>query len=387
MGVIKLVRTWWGAVVGILWALLNHNVALAEDPVLPQLNWAEVVRDKPYAESQGVYDNVVTVRRWILTRSGHCTLGNRHVLFDRRGSFLTYIDDAIDSFETQLRLNATRQDMVREGRVHAWVEGNASTFGYPFAIRCHQPNVDLPLAIQRYLGEHPDGRLNGTWDGITVGTAKKPVSIHDTLYAVYQRRAQQKRISLPINLLPDLAGILIIESGGVREAKSKAKARGILQLTPVVLKDCGVPANKHLHRIAQIDCALWLFERNHRMLQAPFLARFGHLPVDKREQLYRLILIQAYHGGPGRVRSLMVDEEYSKPAQYFADNHERFSAGDISFGMVFHNLGRNRLGFASLYYTADTRIAAQLLESRGNISLALENQKLPTNASTTSAVF
>ncbi len=158
--------------------------------------------------------------------------------------------------------------------------------------------------------------------------------------------------------------MLIIESGGVREAKSKANARGILQLTPTALKDCGVPANKHLHRIAQVDCALWLFERNHRMLQPVFVAKFGHLPEDKQEQIYRLLLIQAYHGGPGRVRSLLVDEELSRPASYFAANHQQFSAGDIAFGMVFHNLGRNRLGFASLYYTADIRIAQQLLQSK-----------------------
>lgn len=349
--------------------LLSSQNAQAQVPVAPYQTWTDVVRTKPYAESQGVYDNVMTVRRWILTRSEHCTERNRHVLFDMRGNFLDFIEDASDSSQTQLKLNQTRQGMAQQGRVHAWVEGNANTVGYPFAIRCHQPYVDLSLAVSRYLGEHPDGRLSGNWNGISVGTPKKQASLHDVLQTVYKRRVQQKRISLPSNLLPDLAGMLIIESGGVREAKSKANARGILQLTPTALKDCGVPANKHLHRIAQVDCALWLFERNHRMLQPVFLARFGHLPEEKRDQVYRLLLIQAYHGGPGRVRSLMVDEELNKPAVYFADNHEKFSAGDIAFGMVFHNLGRNRLGFASLYYTADIRIAQQLLAARNETSL------------------
>lgn len=353
---------------GLACSLLTP-AAMTQTPVAPYQTWTDVVRTKPYAESQGVYDNVMTVRRWILTRSEHCTERNRHVLFDMRGNFLDFIEDASDSSQTQLKLNQTRQGMAQQGRVHAWVEGNANTVGYPFAIRCHQPYVDLSLAVSRYLGEHPDGRLSGNWNGISVGTPKKQASLHDVLQTVYKRRVQQKRISLPSNLLPDLAGMLIIESGGVREAKSKANARGILQLTPTALKDCGVPANKHLHRIAQVDCALWLFERNHRMLQPVFLARFGHLPEEKRDQVYRLLLIQAYHGGPGRVRSLMVDEELNKPAVYFADNHEKFSAGDIAFGMVFHNLGRNRLGFASLYYTADIRIAQQLLAARNETSL------------------
>lgn len=360
---------------GLVWSLLQQT-AVAQTLITPIPSWTEVVRTKPYAESQGVYDNMMTVRRWVLTRSEHCTEQNRHVLFDMHGNFLEYMEDAKDSLQTQLKLNETRQDMAQQGRVHAWVAGNTNTIGYPFAIRCHQPNVDLTLAIARYLGEHPDGRLSGNWNGISVGTPKKQASLHDVLQAVYKRRVQQKRISLPSNLLPDLAGMLIIESGGVREAKSKANARGILQLMPQVLKECGVPANRHLHRIAQVDCALWLFERNHRMLQPVFLARFGHLPEEKREQVYRFMLIQAYHGGPGRVRSLLTDEEFSKPAAYFAAHHEQFTAGDIAFGMVFHNLGRNRLGFASLYYTADIRIAQQMLASKNTSNLFALQQPL-----------
>ncbi len=361
---------YWPLAVATLFGCLFPANALAQEPVQPYQNWAEVVRSKPYAESQGVYDNVMNVRRWILTRSGHCTERNRHLLFDMRGNFLDFIEDAADSPQTQLILNQTRQGMAQQGRVHAWVEGNTQTLGYPFAIRCHQPSVDLPLAIARYLGEHPDGRLSGNWDGISVGTPKNQASLHDTLRLVHARRVQQKRISLPGDLLADLAGMLIIESGGVREARSKANARGILQLTPQVLKDCGVPASKQLHRIAQVDCALWLFERNHRMLRPVFLARFGHLPEEKQEHIYRLLLIQAYHGGPARVRSLLTDEEFSKPAAYFAEHHQDFSPGDIAFGMVFHNLGRNRLGFASLYYTADIRIALQLLETKHSASLS-----------------
>ena len=74
-------------------------------------------------------------------------------------------------------------------------------------------------------------------------------------------------------------------------------------------------------------------------------------------------LIQAYHGGATRVRRLLDDEDLNGPARYFARNHERFSAGDIAFGMIFHNLGRDRLGLASLYYVADVELAAQAVSS------------------------
>ena len=37
----------------------------------------------------------------------------------------------------------------------------------------------------------------------------------------------------------------------------------------------------------------------------------------------------------------------------------RSAAGDIALGMVFHNLGRDRFGFASLYYVTDVSIAIQ----------------------------
>lgn len=101
--------------------------------------------------------------------------------------------------------------------------------------------------------------------------------------------------------------------------------------------------------------------QNARNLQPVFEARFGHLPESKRNALFVLMLAQAYHGGAGRVQALLDDETLAKPAEYFAANHERFTAGDIAFGMVFHNLGRNRLGLASLYYVADVQLATEAL--------------------------
>jgi hypothetical protein len=54
----------------------------------------------------------------------------------------------------------------------------------------------------------------------------------------------------------------------------------------------------------------------------------------------------------------------SGPARYFAVNAERFTAGDIALGMVFHNLGREQLGFASLYYVADVAVATRAVCER-----------------------
>src|SRR5690625_7636293 len=82
--------------------------------------------------------------------------------------------------------------------------------------------------------------------------------------------------------------------------------------------------------MAQVDCALRLLEQNHRNLEPIFNATFGHLPTDKASDLYALLLIQAYHGGVGRVAGLMSDPETQGAAQYFARHHERFSAGDIA---------------------------------------------------------
>ncbi|MEX1056899.1 MAG: hypothetical protein WED11_04165, partial [Natronospirillum sp.] len=110
-------------------------------------------------------------------------------------------------------------------------------------------------------------------------------------------------------------------------------------------------------RMAQIDCALRLLEQNHRNLEPVFQNTFGHLPDTKAEALYSLLLIQAYHGGVGRVSNLMTHVDFNGATHYFADHHERFTAGDIALGMVYHNMGRNQLGFASLYYVTDVAIA------------------------------
>ncbi len=85
---------------------------------------------------------------------------------------------------------------------------------------------------------------------------------------------------------------------------------------------------------------------------------FGQLPEEKAETLYWMLLVQAYHTGIGRVISLLSDESLNAPARYFAEHQQRFTAGDIALGMVFHNLGRQQIGFAALYYVADVAVAS-----------------------------
>ncbi|MBS3804159.1 MAG: lytic transglycosylase domain-containing protein [Oleiphilaceae bacterium] len=332
-------------------------------PVLsaPGGGYTEIIRAAPYWVSQDTYNNIVTIRRWVLSESGYCSRPERHVLFGLRGEFLGYIDDGDSRAETQKRLNETRAKLADRGTVDAWVTGNAGTTGYPFALACDQPHVNLNDAIARYLGTRPQDLIWGTWDDLSLGSKDDPRSLHNALIQVYQTRQEQKRLDLPAELPRYLAGQLLIESGARPAAHSIAGARGILQLLPAALGDCGVAEANHWHRMAQIDCALKLMNQNARNLRPLFDERFGKLPEAKRDRLFTLLLIQAYHGGAGRVQTLLADDTLARPAQYFAEHHERFSAGDIAFGLIFHNLGRDRFGLASLYYVADVQLATEAL--------------------------
>ncbi|WP_349558008.1 hypothetical protein [Marinobacter sp. NFXS9] len=324
-------------------------------------DWTSVIRESPYWESQGVYQNILTIRRWILESSGYCSETERHILFDRRGQFLGYMENADTREATQKKLNATRRRMAQEGRSEYWVAGDPETTGYPFALACDQPHVNMNEAIGRYLGTAPDDRLWGSWDDLTVGTAQQPESLHAALSYVYQTRRNQQRLDLPAEMDRYLAGQLLIESGAQQQAHSAANARGIMQLSDMVLSDCGIGPENYWHRLAQLDCAMRLTSQNARNLRPVFDARFGNLPKKKRDRLFTLLLVQAYHGGAARVETLLDDDELSQPAAYFATNHESYTAGDIAFGLVFHNLGRNRLGLSSLYYVADVELAGAAL--------------------------
>ncbi|PCM44248.1 transglycosylase SLT domain-containing protein [Marinobacter sp. ANT_B65] len=332
-----------------------------EDEPAEAAGWTAIVRDSPYWASQGVYQNILTIRRWVLKEKGYCSSAERHILFDMRGQFLGWISNGTDRAATQKRLNDTRQSLHEKGRTEDWIAGDPDTKGYPFALACDQPHVNLDLAKDRYLGIQTRDRVWGVWDDLSFASREQPGSLHDALMYVVQHRSGQNRFALPEVLPRYLAGQILIESGGQAKAHSRANAKGILQLSPSALNDCQIKPGNYWHRLAQIDCALRLMHQNARNLRPAFEERFGHLPENKRNELFVLLLVQAYHGGAGRIQALLDDETLAKPAEYFAANHQRFTAGDIAFGMVFHNLGRDRLGLASLYYVADVQLATEAL--------------------------
>ena len=336
-------------------------ITLASESAEPSRGWVTVARDLPYQASQGVYKNMTTIRSWVLKEQGFCSQPDRHIVFDRRGRFLTYIDDGPTRQATQARLNQVREGLADKGKVKDWVPGSPSNTGYPFALSCLQPHVDLSAAVDRYLGRQRSDRLWGAWDDLSFGSPEQPRPLHEALLYVYDTRVRQQRLKLPESLPAYMGGQILIESSGRARAHSSADAKGILQLSPSALNDCQISAANHWHRLAQIDCALRLTQQNARNLEPVFMERFGNLPAEKRNRLFSLLLIQAYHGGVGRVISLLNDKQFSGPAAYFAREHSSFSAGDILFGMVFHNLGQNRFGLASLYYVADVQVARETL--------------------------
>ena len=340
-------------------ALMSPAVAADDEQPQPPESWQHVVRDSPYWVSKGVYDNLLTIRRWVLTGESFCEVKQRHILFDRRATFLGYISNSEDAETTQASLNQQRKSLAEEGRTDRWIAGGLEYSGYPFALSCDQPDAQLAIAMARYRGTDTSARLWGTWDGMRIGTDDEQVSLHEAIEYVYEDRRTKGRVSLPPDILSTLAGKVLIESGGQQAAHSAADARGIMQLSQAALNDCGLPEKFHFHRMAQVDCALRLLEQNHRNLQPVFSEKFGHLPEDKASELYAMLLLQAYHGGIGRVTNLLVDPEIDKAATYFAEHHENFSAGDIALGMIFHNLGRNELSFASLFYVVDVAVATE----------------------------
>jgi hypothetical protein len=332
---------------------------LEERAALPLSGWQEVIRRSPYWESQGVHANLTTIRRWVLAGESYCGEKDRHILFDRRMRFIGYLSDAGEREANQARINEQRRRLAEAGKVDAWVPGEEGRIGYPFVLSCDQPDARLADSVARFAGDDNGARLWGTWDGMRVGSEDSPIPLHDAIRQVYEYRRDMGRVTLPEYVLSVLAGKIIIESGGMREAHSPAGARGVMQLSAAALNDCELEERFHLHRLAQIDCALYVLEQNHRNLQPVFAEHFGHLPEEKAETLYQLLLVQAYHGGVGRVSALMTDGSLNGAAHHFAAHHERFTAGDIALGMVFHNLGRSRFGFASLYYVTDVAIATR----------------------------
>lgn len=321
--------------------------------------WLQVVRDTPYVFSAGFYDNLSTIRRWVLLGESYCAQSQRHLLFDQRGRFLTWFENPGDSTANQIMLNEVRAELYRDGEVHRLIDGSASETGYPFALRCDQPHVDLPAALGRLLGTETEDRVWGTWDGISAGSPEAPWSLAEVVIEVLHTQAQRRGYEVTAAMQRAFLGQILIESGARKRSFSAAQAVGLLQLRPEVLADCELAERFYLHRMAQVDCAVRLYQQNDRNLRPAFEQRFGDLPDDKAEQLYSLLLVQAYHGGIGRMLALLGDDEAGRAGRELAAEAQRYSAEDLALGLVFHNMGRIGLGLDSLYYSVDVAIAAE----------------------------
>lgn len=147
--------------------------AEADTPPPPMDSWQQVVRNSPYWVSQGVYKNLTTIRRWVLAGEAYCEDKQRHILFDRRATFLGYIPNAADAQTTQATLNQRRKTLAAEGRTDGWAPGGTEYSGYPFALSCNQPDAQLAIAMARYRGTDTSARLWGTWDGMSIGQRQK----------------------------------------------------------------------------------------------------------------------------------------------------------------------------------------------------------------------
>jgi hypothetical protein len=329
----------------------------------PASDWKQIIRDTPYSFSKGASKNLAELRRWVLLSNGYCELPDRHVFFDQRGQFLTWMDNEDTSEATQVKLNKIRLQLHGNKKVNRWIEGSDSTMGYPFALSCDQPWVDIDASINRVKGKTPKSKVWGTWDGVKAGTESKPISLEALVGLMFQHRHSQLSVSLNTLSLRLFVAQLIIESGAKKYVRSSDNALGMLQLKPEVLNDCGIDKRFYQHRMAQVDCAVRLYVMLSRNLQPVFSMVFGHLEKAKQQALFDILLVQSYHSGIGAMTTLLTDSEMGKAARYFAEHEQQFSAEDIATGMIFHNLGRQPWGWESLYYVLDIMIVSKSLSA------------------------
>ena len=139
-------------------------------------SWEVVIRNTPYWQSQGMAKNLRTLRRWVLLGEAYCNKPHRHILFDRRGAFLTWMDDEATPRATQASIDRLRQELAQRGKIEQWTPGGLEQVGYPFALACDQPHVDVDDAIARLLGDKTEYRVWGTWDDLAIGTDRNPVA-------------------------------------------------------------------------------------------------------------------------------------------------------------------------------------------------------------------
>ncbi|WP_210330299.1 hypothetical protein [Aliikangiella sp. G2MR2-5] len=320
-----------------------------------------MIRSSPYHLSQNFHANLSQIRQWVLFQRSFCEERKRHIFYNTRGQFLGYIDNQESPLSTQKKLNTVREKLYRTNKVNHFVSGTSNESGYPFALNCNQPHADIDAAISRLNGINKEDRLWGTWDGLSAGTKSNPVPLFQLVDQVYQAKSQITKQSINASEFRHFLAQIIIESGAQKHSHSAANAIGLLQLRPEVLSDCQIPEKFYRHRMAQVDCAVRLFQQNYRNLKPAFKQVFGHLPAQKRDTLFSLLLTQSYHSGIGRILNLLTNSEFNKASLYFASHARKYTAQDIATGIIFHNMGRQELGLASLYYTVDVAIVAEKL--------------------------
>jgi hypothetical protein len=344
----------------VLSLILSRNVT-AND-------WLSVIRSTPYHYSKNLHKNLTTIRQWVLLERSFCEQKQRHILFNERGKFLAYINNLENKRLTQEKLNQTREALFKQKKVNQWMAGDDNTIGYPFALNCNQPHTNIQQSINRLLGKLSEDRLWGTWDGISAGKKDSPISLIQLVEQVYRAKADVMVQSLDAIEFRYFLAQIIIESGARKNSRSKAQAIGLLQLKESVLQDCQIPKKFYQHRMAQVDCAVRLFHQNKRILAPAFNLSFSNLPLAKKQTLFAMLLVQSYHTGIGRIIKILNKDEFSQAAKYFSNNHKKHSAKDIASGLIFHNLGRTDLGFASLFYVIDVAIVAQDICQQKEIS-------------------
>lgn len=342
-----------------IYCLLSSSILFPQSAA--SADWQKVIRNLPYEFSQGFHSNLSQIRHWVLLQKGFCEKVDRHILFNYRGRFLGYIENLTTSELNQQKLNQTRQSFYQSNRVHRWIKGTPQQFGYPFALNCNQPHADLDSAFKRLFGKNKADRLWGTWDGLSAGTKKTPIPLIELVEQVYHAKSKVIEQPLVASEFRYFLAQIIIESGAQKNGLSKANAIGLLQLKPSVLKDCQIPKKFYRHRMAQVDCAVRLFQQNRRNLLPIFEQVFGHLPKAKQNTVFSMLLVQSYHSGIGRISRLLTDPAINQAASHFALKHHDYSAEDIASGLIYHNLGRADLGFASLYYVIDVAVTAEKL--------------------------
>lgn len=330
---------------------------------VPTSDWKQVVRDTPYFFSKGASNNLTELRSWVLLSNGYCEFPDRHIFFDQRGRFLTWMDNDDTGLATQEKLNHIRLQLHKNNKVNRWIEGSLSTIGYPFALSCDQPWVDIRASIDRVKGIASDSKVWGTWDGVKAGTESNPISLEALVGLMFEHRSSQLSEAIDTLSLRLFVAQLIIESGAKKNVRSNDDALGMLQLKQEVLNDCGIDKRFYQHRMAQVDCAVRLYVMLRRNLQPAFSSVFGHLEKTKQQALFDILLVQSYHSGIGAMTKLLLDADTGKAAQYFAEHEQQFSAEDIATGMIFHNLGRQPWGWESLYYVLDIMIVSKTLSA------------------------